>query len=201
MDHADHVRLIHDGVRGTGPAWADLGSGRGAFTLALADLLGPSGTIHSVDRDAGALRVQLEAMRERFPATRLVQRVADFREPLDLSGLDGIVMANALHFVRDPMPVLASVRSMLRPGGHLVLVEYDADRGNPWVPYPIASVRWPGLAEAAGFVATRELGRVPSRFLGAIYAALSVTPKPPMGPTSQAVTGAIEPSTHPRHPG
>ena len=158
---------------GPDPTWADLGSGTGAFTLALADLLGPTGVIHSVDRDAAALRTQADAVRRRFPATTLNQHVGDFTRPLDLPPLDGVVMANSLHFVRDKAPVLELVRGLLRPGGHLVLVEYDADRGNPWVPFPISSRTWVGLATAAGFEDTHELARVPSRFLGAIYSAIS----------------------------
>src|SRR4249920_351450 len=81
MDHDDHVRLIRGGVEGAGSTWADLGSGTGAFTLALADLLGPSGIIHSVDRDAAALRTQAEAVHRRFPATTLEQHVGDFTRP------------------------------------------------------------------------------------------------------------------------
>jgi tRNA A58 N-methylase Trm61 len=46
---------------------ADLGSGEGAFTLALADLLGPTGSIHTVDRDSRALQVQVRALRDAFP--------------------------------------------------------------------------------------------------------------------------------------
>jgi precorrin-6B methylase 2 len=41
----------------------------GAFTLALAELIGPSGQIHSVDRDRRALEQQERAMRGCFPAT------------------------------------------------------------------------------------------------------------------------------------
>ena len=82
-------------------------------------------------------------------------------------------MANSLHFVRDKAQVLPLVRGLLRPGGHLVLVEYDADRGNPWVPFPVSSRSWVALASAAGFEDTHELARVPSRFLGAIYSAIS----------------------------
>jgi len=174
MNHDDHVRLIRAGVEGTGPVWADLGSGSGAFTLALADLLGPAGVIHSIDRDPTALRTQADALRGRFPETTLHQVVDDFTRPLDLPTLDGVVMANSLHFVRDKLPVLVMVRGLLAPAGHLVLVEYDAERGNPWVPYPISARSWPALAAAAGFTATRELTRVPSRFLGAIYSALSL---------------------------
>ena len=174
MDHRDHVRLIRDGVAGGGSTWADLGSGTGAFTLALADLLGPGGIVYSIDRDADALRVQADILRARFPAVALHQTVADFSRPLALPALDGIVMANSLHFIPDKVPVLALVRSYLREGGRLVLVEYDADRGNPWVPHPLSFETWLDLSAAAGFRETRRLASVPSRFLGAIYSAGSL---------------------------
>jgi ubiquinone/menaquinone biosynthesis C-methylase UbiE len=174
VDHADHVRLIRDGVTGAGPAWADLGSGKGAFTLALADILGPSGTIITVDRDRRVLEVQLERLRARFPAVAVRPIVADFTKPIEVAELDGIVMANSLHFVQDKAPVLELVRGYLRPGGRLILVEYGADRGNPYVPYPVSFAAWAKVAAAAGFRETRKLASVPSRFLGSIYSALSL---------------------------
>ena len=173
MDHHDHVRLLRDGVADAGPTWADLGSGEGAFTLALADLLGEGGTIHSVDRDRGALEVQLRRVRETFPDVRVVPRVADLTGDLDMPPLDGIVMANSLHFFRDKLAVIRHVVGCLRPGGHFVLVEYDADTGNPWVPYPISWRTWSRLAADAGLRETRRLTAVPSRFLGSIYSAVS----------------------------
>lgn len=175
MDHADHVALIRDGVAAGGTVWADLGSGTGAFTLALADLLGPGSTIHSVDRDARALRAQAKALAARFPEVAVHQVVADFTEPVALPELDGVVMANSLHFVRDKLRVLRLIRSHLRVGGRFVLVEYDADRGNPWVPHPLSFGTWTQLAADAGLRDTRRLATVPSRFLGAIYAAVSVS--------------------------
>lgn len=174
MDHHDHVRLIRDGVDGAGTEWADLGSGEGAFTLALADLLGPGGSITTVDRDPLALGVQSRALRERFPGVTLTTLKADFSRPLGLPPLDGIVMANSLHFSRDKLGVLRLVRGYLRPTGRLVLVEYDADRGNPWVPYPLSFATWQALAAEAGFRETRRLAVVPSRFLGAMYSAVSL---------------------------
>lgn len=173
MDHADHVALIREGV--VPGRWADLGSGAGAFTLALADLLGPGARIFSIDRDGRALRRQREAMVARFPAARVEYVQADFTRGLDLpSPLTGIVMANSLHFVRRKEPALELVRRALEPGGLLVLVEYDADRGNPWVPHPLSYATWERVAAAAGFANTRMLARRPSRYLGAIYSALSV---------------------------
>jgi SAM-dependent methyltransferase len=173
MNHDDHVGLLRDGIPSGGGTWADLGSGEGAFTLALADLLGPTGVIHSVDRDGRALQVQLQALRDRFPAVSVTTLIADFTRPLDLPPLDGIVMANSLHFQRDKLAVLRLVRGYLRPGGRLVLVEYDADHGNPWVPYPFSFTTWVTLAAEASFRDTRRLASVPSRFLGSIYSALS----------------------------
>jgi SAM-dependent methyltransferase len=178
MDHADHVDLIRGGVTGRGGTWADIGAGEGAFTLALADLLGPGAQIVAVDRDARALRATAEAVAARFPAIQLTTLVGDLEGPLDLPPLDGLVAANSLHYVPRARQV-AAIRSLaanLRPGAPFIVVEYDADRGNPWVPHPFSSRDWESLAAAAGLEDTALIGRVPSRFLGAIYAAVSRRP-------------------------
>lgn len=174
MDHADHVALLRAGIPGPGGVWADLGSGDGAFTLALADLLGAAARIISVDKDARALRRQEQAMRTRFATAQVTYVVANFTRRLALPPLDGIVMANSLHFVRAKAPVLAQVRGYLRPGGRLLIVEYNADRGNVWVPYPFSFATWERLAAQAGLRETRLLATRPSRFLREIYAAMSV---------------------------
>jgi hypothetical protein len=72
--------------------------------------------------------------------------------------------------------VLAHVRGYLKHGGRFLLVEYDSDRGNPWVPHPLSFETWRELANEAGFVETRKLATVPSRFLRRIYSALSLAP-------------------------
>jgi ubiquinone/menaquinone biosynthesis C-methylase UbiE len=170
MERADLVALLRDGVTTKGGRWADLGAGDGAFTFALADLLGPGAHITAVDRDSGSLK-RLASAANGAPIETVV---ADFARPLNLSGLDGVVMANSLHFVRDKAPVLASVRDMLRPGGTLIVVEYETDKGNPWVPHPFSFATWQGMAEAAGFEQTRLLRRYPSRYFGSMYSAAGV---------------------------
>ena len=172
MNHADHVALLRDGISGPG-VWADLGSGRGAFTLALADLLGPTGRIYSIDKDRGALRQQEQTMQAQFPRLAVEYLPADFTRRLDLPPLDGVVMANSLHFQRDKQSLVQLVRSYLKPGGRLILVEYNTDRGNFAVPYPLSYSTWETLARQAGFAETRLLMMRPSRFLGSIYSALS----------------------------
>jgi SAM-dependent methyltransferase len=182
MDHADHVALIRAAIeeavgRSDRPAshglWADFGSGRGAFTLALADVLGPGGRIVSVDRDAHALRDQAREVGARFPAVEIRTVEADFTTDLGLRDLAGLVMANALHFQADRERAARHIASMLAPGSPFILVEYDADRGNPWVPYPLSFGTWQAEAVRAGLTEPRLVGRVPSRFLGAIYSAVS----------------------------
>ena len=179
MNHADHVGLLRGAVE-PGGTWADIGAGTGAFTLALADLLGAGGRIVAVDLDAGALRDNAEAVRTRFPDVTIETLAADFTRSLDVPELDGVVAANSLHFVpRDRQAaVIGALASHLRVAGRFVVVEYDDDRGNPYVPYPFGYAGWQRLAATAGLTDTRPLGRVPSRFLGAIYSAVSVASAP-----------------------
>jgi ubiquinone/menaquinone biosynthesis C-methylase UbiE len=177
VNHADHVALLAGGVtQREGGAWADLGAGTGAFTLALADLIGPHGIIHAVDRDRDALAELRSAYVSAVPQAELRALTADFTRRLDLADLDGIVMANSLHFVEDKTAVLGLVRGYLKPSGRLLVVEYDSDRGNAWVPHPFTFETWRELASDAGFVGTRKLATVPSRFLHRIYSALSLAP-------------------------
>ena len=54
-----------------------------------------------------------------------------------LPPLDGIVAANALHFQQDQSPVLSLFFTYLKPTGRMILVEYNIDKGNYAVPYPL----------------------------------------------------------------
>jgi SAM-dependent methyltransferase len=186
MDHPDHVALIRNGIPGPGGTWADFGSGRGAFTLALADLLGPTAQLWSIDRDTRALRDQQATFQARFPHTHLHTHVADFSHPLDLPPLDGALMANSLHFLRDAekATALGLIRGYLRPGGRLIIVEYNTDRGNPWVPHPFSYATWEILARRNGFTATRLLAQRHSR-MSNMYAALSLRPEGTEVPVGQ----------------
>jgi SAM-dependent methyltransferase len=176
LKHEDHVDLLRKGITGTGNVWADFGSGEGAFTLALADLVGPEAVIYSIDKDQRALARQEEALKRRFPgrpAGGVNYISADFTRPIDLPRLDGLVMANALHFHRDKEPLVRMLKSYLRPGGRMLLVEYNSDSGNVWVPYPLSFLSWVDLATRSGFKETHLLATYPSRFLREIYSAIS----------------------------
>lgn len=174
MEHADHVNLIRKGTPGRGGVWADFGSGTGAFTLALADRLGQSGTIFSIDRDGSALQTQEKQMKARFPGIQVRYLKADYAQPLELPPLDGIIAANTLHFMKDKEMVLNLFFTYLKPTGRFVLVEYNIEHGNYAVPYPLPYPAWEKLAQRAGFASTCLLATRPSRFLHEIYSALSM---------------------------
>jgi SAM-dependent methyltransferase len=172
MTHDDAVSLIRDAVGQSAGTWADLGAGGGTFTRALAECLGDGATVYAVDKDASALRSLGQA---REANVRIVRVKADFTSELELPGLgdamlDGILLANALHFVRDGVRALARLVQRVRIGGKVVIVEYDRRAPSQWVPYPIPSARWPDFAKSAGLSAAIITATRPSEYSGMLYA-------------------------------
>src|SRR3954452_14952900 len=109
MQQSEMVALIRGGVLGPGGTWADLGAGTGNFSWALAELIGPEGTIYAIDRDAKAIRQLVQRIAQADPGATILPQQADLTRPLDLPALDGVLMANALHFIRDQQAALALV--------------------------------------------------------------------------------------------
>jgi ubiquinone/menaquinone biosynthesis C-methylase UbiE len=173
VEHAEAVALIQKGVGSSGGIWADLGAGSGVFTRALSTLLGRDGLVYAVDREP---QVQfLQQHTSLSDQARIIFREADFTHPLGFRELNGILVANALHFVRDHENVLTQLVGYLKSGGRLLLVEYDSDARNPWVPYPVPRLTFERLAVSVGLGELREVGRRRSRFgHGDIYAAVGV---------------------------
>jgi ubiquinone/menaquinone biosynthesis C-methylase UbiE len=176
MDHDDHVNLLRPANLNQGGTWADFGAGNGAFTLALRELIGLDAIIYAVDKDRSSLNQLDSAHRTRFNTSRnLVPLNQDFTRPFDLPLLDGILMANSLHFYKDKEKVLRHVHGFLKPNGALLLVEYNVDSGNLWVPHPLTFETYRALASRAEFSVPRLLAKVPSRFLKEFYSAITHT--------------------------
>jgi SAM-dependent methyltransferase len=172
MRHADAVAMLAgaDLARPAPSTWADLGAGDGTFTRALADLLAPASTIHAIDRDPVGLR----RMPRDFTRVRIEPHVGDFTVAWPFADrLDGVLMANSLHYVEAKHAFLVQCAARLNPGGRFLIVEYDLDRGNPWVPYPVSAAKLPAMFVAAGFHRCQFLGTRPSTYQRArLYAAL-----------------------------
>ena len=169
MTPSDALTLLRPGIPSSSGIWADLGAGTGIFTLALRQLL-KSGTIYAVDKNPHVLWSIAAA-----GPVEVIVHEADFTRPLELPLLDGIVMANALHYAADPVATLQNILTCLRHGTPFLLIEYETEQARPpWIPYPLPFWRFVEIAGKVGLSEPEELARVPSDYgRQYIYSALA----------------------------
>ncbi len=138
--------------------WADLGCGSGVFTRALATLLPASSQIFAVDRNAQTLTGM-------YSEVKITFRRADFeKDSLNLPSLDGVLIANALHYVKDKIPFLHKIKKHLNGQGEMILIEYDTEVPNQWVPYPVPFNKLKQIVLEAGFSSIEKMGEVRSAY-------------------------------------
>ena len=155
--------------------WADLGAGDGTFAQALARRLQPGSRLYAVDRNSNAIA---SLRRLVVPDVEIIPVAGDFTRPLQLPGtgegqLHGLLLANALHFVPETRAVLTSLLAWLRPGGLVVIVEYDGRRPSRWVPYPISVDRLPDIMDGLGVAPPTVTATRPSVYGGSLYVAVT----------------------------
>jgi SAM-dependent methyltransferase len=173
MNHADALALLSAAIpSAAGETWADLGAGSGTFTRALAALLGPTGRVYAIDADPRAVAT-LARLPSDAASAPVVAMQGDVAKPLGLPPLDGVVLANVLHFVANPADALAGIAAQLRPGGRLVLIEYENRAPSRWVPYPVAFTRFQALAAEASLSPPQIVATRPSTYGGDLYVAVA----------------------------
>ncbi len=152
--------LIRPGVSPASGTWADIGAGTGLFTQALMEIL-DEGKVIALDKSPHALYSNQQlAISNRQSKVNLEIIEGDFNKPLDLPLLDGILMANALHYANDHLVVLKNVLTSLKPEGIFLLIEYDTDKPNPpWVPNPISFERFLEICHHSGLSEPMEIAR------------------------------------------
>ena len=159
MDHADHVALIRAGVLDAPPSGERRRCGRTSAPGAAPSpspwptCSGRARRIVAVDRDAGALRTNAAAVADAVPGHATCRTL--------VADLDGTARpAAARRPGRGQQPALRAARpagrrrSVAWPrrsgrGAPFIVVEYDADRGNPWVPHPFSAATWATPGDAA----------------------------------------------------
>lgn len=160
--YADVTRraMVEAGI-GAGMRVVDLGCGTGSVSFLAADLVGPTGSVTGIDLDATVL----EAARSRAEARGVTNVTfqaavigaqghgpADGAEPvgdvLPPGSFDALVGRFVLMHQADPGATLARASRLVRPGGHVALVEsvmaalVEGPSAEPPCPFYERVVRW-----------------------------------------------------------
>ena len=129
LEH-DHRRLKQ--FVEPGMSVLDVGCGTGAITAGIARVVGRSGRVVGVDRDAPLLQ-QARLQHGNVPHLEFLQADAT---ALPFAGeFDVVTAARTLQWVPDSGTAVACMRDALRPGGTLVVLDYNHAR-NRWNPLP-----------------------------------------------------------------
>ena len=152
-------QFIKKAIIPKGSTWADLGAGNGKITMVVRMLLGKDGEVFAVDTNPQIMNLStLETVAKVIPIQQ------DFTQPLDLPMLDGILMANSLHFVKDKKSFLQQLIPKLKPEGKFVFIEYDMEVGNQWVPFPITIEELKKLTLEVHLAEAKEINRRQSTY-------------------------------------
>ena len=166
----DAIKLISGIDNRRTQQWADLGCGEGLFTTALGNLLETGSTIHAVDTNQRALSVIPDKVND----VVIKKHKLDFvQEELPFTDLDGVLMANAFHFVKDKSLFISKLKEHLKPTHSLLMVEYDTDASNRWVPYPMSFKSMQDFFLKSGYGSIGKVNELPSLYNRAnIYSAI-----------------------------
>jgi predicted methyltransferase len=150
-----------------GSTVADLGAGSGYFTTRLARAVGATGKVYAVDIQQGMLDLLQKAIvRERL--TNVVPVLGATADPkLPPESLDLVLMVDVYHEFSQPQTMLQHIRTALKPGGRLVLLEYRAE--DPDVPilpeHKMTKAQVKLELEHEGFVQQRVYDDLPRQHL------------------------------------
>lgn len=174
MNDEQAYQFIHLAIQPREGVWADLGAGAGTFTKVISSILGKKGKVYAIDKSSKVLSIPDPGPDQ----AAIIRQQNDFTQPLDLPPLDGILLANALHYVKEQKEFLRRMMNLLKEGGRLLLIEYDRESANPWVPYPVSVHRLHQLCEMLSWPPPEVLNRQASSFGRVdLYAAVIAKPK------------------------
>lgn len=147
--------------------WADLGCGSGTFTRALAAILSPQSEIIAIDNARQSIA---PLMANEVKVSFLLADMEQARLPVN--NLNGILMANSLHYIRDKNTFIRQLEPAFAAQKQWLIVEYDTESANQWVPFPLSFEKLRVTFTALGYHHIEKINSRSSRFGGTMYAAL-----------------------------
>jgi predicted methyltransferase len=106
---------------------ADVGAGRGEWSVELAKAVGPEGQVFATEIDAGRLDGIERAVRRAGLANVRVLKAQAGETGLPGACCDAILLRHVYHHLTEPDATLASLRAALRPGGLMAIIDFE-----PW---------------------------------------------------------------------
>lgn len=107
---------------------ADIGAGGGYFAFKLADAVGPGGLVYAVDVDKDMTDYLRERAAEDGYRNVEVMLAPPDNSTLSPAGVDLVFTCNTYHHFDHPVEYFSRLRSALRPGGRVAIVDLDAQR-------------------------------------------------------------------------
>jgi SAM-dependent methyltransferase len=109
-----------------GMAVADIGSGTGLFAWLFAEKVGPKGTVYAVEIAPAFLKYLGDQARKRG-LEDVVKPVRGTQDAANLApgSIDVAFVCATYHHFEHPERILASIHRALRPGGRLVVIDFD----------------------------------------------------------------------------
>jgi ubiquinone/menaquinone biosynthesis C-methylase UbiE len=154
-----------------GMAVADVGAGTGLFTRLIAEKVGPTGKVYAVDIAREFLSHIADDARKRSQTQVVTVLGSQESTNLPKESVNLAFLCDVYHHLEKPSKTLASIRQALKPGGRMVVIEFDkvAGRSSEFVLKHVRASKSVFLKEieAAGFtlIPTRNAPAFKENFL------------------------------------
>ncbi len=112
-----------------GMAVADIGAGTGFFTRLFADKVGPTGKVYAVDISPRFLEHITAEARKHGQGQVVTILGSQDSTNLPRESVNLVFLSDVYHHFEKPEKALASIHQALRPGGRLVVIEFDRVKG------------------------------------------------------------------------
>ena len=108
---------------------ADVGAGTGLFTRLIAEKVGPTGKVFAVEISREFLSHIAAEARKRGQAQVVTVLGNQESTTLPQESVNLAFLCDVYHHLEKPAKTLASIRQALKPGGRLVVIEFDRVEG------------------------------------------------------------------------